>query len=75
MRGLRSSSSSSRLDWHKVQTFDFLLTLIKVTGIVSLYISLQLSQTWSLALWQAASRSNKSDLGVACTANAVIYDD
>lgn len=34
-----------------MQTFDFLLTFIKVTGIVSLYISLQLSQTWSLGLF------------------------
>lgn len=45
---------------------DFLLTFIKVTGIVSLYISLQLSQMWSLAHWQAASPSNKYDLGVIC---------
>lgn len=57
MRGLRSS----RLDRQGEQTFDFLLTFIKVTGIVSLYIFSQLSQTWSLALWQPASRRNKSE--------------
>lgn len=48
---MRRLKSSSRLDWQRVQTFDFLLTFIKVAGIVSVYISLQSSQTWSLGLF------------------------
>lgn len=56
---------------------DFLLTFVIVTGIASLYISLQLSQMWSLAFWLAASLSYKSYPGVICSyiTNTVIYDD